>query len=41
MTAMLNIEFPSLVSFNSMERTEVERNFSILDEMKINETCFV
>ncbi len=34
MTAMLNIEFPSLVYFNSIERTEVERNFPILDEMK-------
>jgi hypothetical protein len=34
MTAMLNIEFPSLVYFNSIERTEVERNFPILDQMK-------
>ena len=34
MTAMLNIEFPSLVYFNSIERTEVERNFPILNEMK-------
>jgi hypothetical protein len=34
MTAMLNIEFPNLVYFNSIERTEVERNFPILDQMK-------
>jgi hypothetical protein len=34
MTSMLNIEFPSLVYFNSIERTEVERNFPILEEMK-------
>jgi hypothetical protein len=34
MTAMLNIEFPNLVYFNSIERTEVEHNFPILDQMK-------
>jgi hypothetical protein len=34
MMAMLNIEFPSLVYFNSIERTKVERNFPILNEMK-------
>jgi hypothetical protein len=34
MTAMLNIEFPNLVYFNSIERTKVECNFPILDEMK-------
>jgi hypothetical protein len=34
MTAMLNIKFPNLVYFNSIERTEVECNFPILDQMK-------
>jgi hypothetical protein len=34
MTAMLNTEFPNLVYFNSIERTEVEGNFPILDQMK-------
>ena len=34
MTAMLNNEFPKLIYVNSTERTEVERNFPILDETK-------
>ena len=34
MTAMLNNEFPRLIYVNSIERTEVERNFPILDEKK-------
>ncbi len=34
MTVMLNNEFPRLIYINSIERTEVERNFPILDETK-------
>jgi hypothetical protein len=34
MTAMLKIEFPNLVYFNSIESTEVKHNFPILDQMK-------
>jgi hypothetical protein len=34
MAAMLHIEFPSLGYFNSIERTEVEHSFPILDQMK-------
>jgi hypothetical protein len=34
MTAMLNNKFPRLIYVNSIERTEVERNFPILDEKK-------
>jgi hypothetical protein len=31
MTSMMNNEFPRLIYVNSIERTEVERNFPILD----------
>jgi hypothetical protein len=34
MTVMLNKEFPRLIYVNSIERTEVERNFPILDKSK-------
>jgi hypothetical protein len=34
MTSMMNNEFPRLIYINSIERTEVERNFPILDETK-------
>ena len=34
MASMLNNQFPHLIDDNSIERTEVECNFSILDEMK-------
>jgi hypothetical protein len=34
MTEMMNSEFPCLIYVNSIERSEVERNFPILDESK-------
>jgi hypothetical protein len=34
MTSMVNNEFPRLIYINSIERTEVERNFPILDVLK-------
>jgi hypothetical protein len=34
MTVMLNQQFPRLMYVNSIERTEVERNYPILDESK-------
>ncbi len=34
MTVMLNEQFPRLIYVNSIERTEVERNYPILDESK-------
>jgi hypothetical protein len=37
MASMLNNQFPHLIDVNSIERTEVECNFSILDEMKTSQ----